>query len=364
MKQLLIALAMLLVPVAYADFDAEVEALAKQMNSTWDVLNAQTWTVQTWTVETHKKQLTIPPFDLMEFLNFKWCRVTQSEDSHILKANWSMYALDIACDDHSSFPIVAPNYLYGEYKYTVAKVWKDKYMWDYITIDFALPDNQVGTLVYGHTSTPLKVWDTLKAWELVWMYSPTWKTTWPHTHLELWVWGKNLTFDMREFNPKSLRLRVQRWRDSYDEPVIIYQQVKETVQEVWDLLFRTMKFIMWPEWLRLKAYHDWGNRCSIWYWTKAKSCSEVITQEVARSRFQEQVEWRLNKMKERFPWKTDNQYIALTSYYYNCPKVVEKVLLVKGINKNTWMTCTTAKGKFMKWLYNRRLKEWNMYNTP
>lgn len=356
MKLLLIALALMLMPIAYAtnDFNAQVEALAKEFNSdTWNV------TVVTWEVQ--KKQLTIPKFDLLTFLNFEWCKVTQNEHSHHTPKWGSMFAIDVACENHSDYTIVAPNYLYWDYQYTVAKVGKDKYLWNYVTIDFDLPDNKVGTLVYGHTSTPLKVGDKLKAWELLWMYTPSGKTTWPHTHIELWEWGKNLTFDMMEFNPKSLRLRVQRWRASYSEPNIIIGTVKETVVEVWDLLFRTMKFIMWPEWLRLKAYHDGGNRCSIGYWTKAKSCKEVITQEVAWSRFQEQVQRRLNKVKEMFPWKTDNQYIALTSYYYNCPAVVEKVL-TKWITKSTWMTCVTSQGKFMKWLYNRRVKEWNKYN--
>lgn len=342
MKHLLWAL-LFIAPIAYADLDLEVAKLAKEMNVA----------VETPTTETPKRIIKLPEFNIYTFLWFSGCRISQDEWSHIKKENGSMYALDFACG--KDFPIVAPNYLYWEYKYIVRRVGRDKYLWDYVTIDFALPDWS-GTLVYGHTKTELKVWDTLKAWELLWYYNPTWVTTWPHAHVELRKWGKNFTFDRKHVNPKSLRLRVQRgWASYGDEPIA-------AIKEVRDLLFRAMKFIIHFEGFRAKAYKDGGTRYSIWYWTKSFSW-EVISPETARQRMEVAVKDRLYIVNSDYPNATENQKIALTSLLYNCPAGYRKV-------KREWATktartrCSTSQGKFNRGLYNRRLQERDKYNTP
>lgn len=336
------------------DITSELEQLERQMNPA--VVNN--------VVSTGKRQIELPKFNLITHLWFNKdvCRVTQWEDSHILKANGSMYAVDIAC--WAEVIIVAPNYLYWDYQYTVAKVGRDKYLWDYVTIDFPMEWWAVWTLVYGHTSTPLKVWDKLKAWELLWKYSPSGKTTWPHTHIELWRWGKNITFDLMEENAKSLRLRVQRWRASYaDFPTTVWV-VKETVY--WTVAELATQLIQKFEWIKLKAYYDWRkgkNPCSIWHWTYANSCSEVITKEEADRRFYVALQKRINTVNADHPNLNNYQKSALVSLLYNCPSWYRTVTN-KWINRSNWMTCVTAQWKYLRWLAKRRAAEWEWYNTP
>lgn len=291
------------------------------------------------------KQVQIPSFDLVAHLGFTNCTMTQDERQHHTKKWGSMYGVDIKCPDHENVSIVWPKYLTGG-QYRVSRVWYDKYLWDYITIDFTGSDKSTMTLVYWHTQTTLKPWDRLKQWELIGKYKASGKTTWPHTHIELWKWGKNITFDMLKTNDKSNRLQIQRWRVTEEKPS--------------NLLFDTMNFILPNEWLRLTAYHDWWSRYSIWYWTPSHKW-EVITHEEAWKRFEKATQKRLVAVQEMFPNKTHNQYIALTSYYYNCPSQV-KHMSKNWITKARRMKCITAGGKKLTWLEKRRQKEWNKYN--
>lgn len=357
MKKILFCLAVLFLSIWFTNADniKELEEIEKLLTNTATHQEDDSTTKQVKT----KKQLTIPEFNLITHLWFNKdeCKMTQDEHSHHLLKWWSMYGVDIAC--WSDVTIVAPNYLYWDYQYTVAKVWRDKYIWDYITLDFPLWDWDIWTIVYGHTSTQLKVGDKLKAWELLWKYSPTGKTTWPHTHIELWKWWKNYTFDWHTQNPKSMRLRVQRWRASYADMPTVVAVVKETA---WDLYSILRNFLAKYEWLRLKAYHDGWTRCSIWYGTKATSCSETITYEEANRRLDEALAWRVEQIKRDYPTANVNQQAALVSLYYNCPSWYRWLAWYPTKAKRT--KCSTAWGKYLRWLYNRRLAEWDLYSTP
>lgn len=345
MKHFIVALLLLIPVTSYADsFNDEVRELSKQLSYYEQK-------------EEPKRQVEIPKFDLLQHLNLTWCKISQWEHSHVLKANWSMYAIDAAC--WQDYAILAPNYLYWDYQYTVAKVWRDKYIWDYITLDFPLWDWEIWTIVYGHTSTKLKAWDKLKAWELLGYYSPTGKTTWPHAHIELWKWWKNYTFDWHTQNPKSMRLRVQRWRASYADMPTVVAVAKETV---WDLYSILRNFLAKYEWLRLKAYHDGWSRCSIWYGTEATSCSETITYEEANRRLDEALAWRIEQIKTDYPTANVNQQAALVSLLYNCPSWYRWLGWYPTKVKRT--KCSTAWGKYLRWLYNRRVAEWDLYSTP
>ena len=356
MRWLILILALsLLWTFAYAnDIQSELQELERQMNPS--VVNN--------VVSTGKRQIELPKFNLLTHLWFNKddCRLTQDERSHHSPKWWSMYAVDIACWDMT---IVAPHYLYWDYQYTVAKVGKDKYLWEYVTIDFPMEWWAVWTLVYWHISTPLKVWDKLKAWELLGKYVPSWKTTWPHSHIELWRWGKNITFDLMEENAKSLRLRVQRWRASYaDFPTVVWV-AKETVY--WTVAELATQLIQKFEWIRLKAYYDWRskskNPCSIWHWTQANSCSEVITKEEADQRFYVALQKRIDTVEKDHPNLNNYQKSALVSLLYNCPSWYRTVTN-KWATRSNWMQCVTANWKYLKWLAKRRATEWEWYNTP
>ena len=358
---------LLLLPIttfATSSFDEQVAELEKQM--LWkpqEVIVVKLPEVKHWTKKTmtlpiqniaegdQKKIVKVPPFSLLNHLWFSEnnSRISQGEHSHHTAKGWSMYAVDVA---HSG-PIVAPKYEVPYY--TVAKVGKDKYLGDYVTLDFT----GAFTLVYGHTKTKLKKGDTLKAGELIGYYSPTGMTTGPHTHIELWREGKNITFDMKLVNEKSLKLRVQRGRATYaDGPEYIVQKVVEQST----LIKAARIFIAKFEGMHLKAYHDGSSRYSIGYGTISYA-GEVITAEEANRRFEQALEKRAKVVQADFPKANVNQQAALLSMMYNVPSWYYD-LLNNWVTEARWKSYRTFNKKVLKWLEIRRAAEWQLYNTP
>lgn len=125
----------------------------------------------------------------------------------------------------------------------------------------------------------------------------------------------------------------------------------------WKAYELSIKLIQKYEGLRLKAYPDYGG-CSIWWWTRAKSCKEVITQAEADRRIADVVHKVLKRVRSDFPNLTPSQQSALTSFAYNCHKGYESVrknwLYVHG------MWCRSAWGERLQGLVNRRFEESNL----
>lgn len=108
------------------------------------------------------------------------------------------------------------------------------------------------------------------------------------------------------------------------------------------------------EWLSLKAYPD-PKLCSIWYWTRAKSCSEVITQEEADKRLWGIVKQLTTRVQRDFPTLTSRQQAWLVSFAFNCEKWYRDVKKRWLIYHMHW--CRTASWVKLQWLVNRRLEE-------
>lgn len=125
----------------------------------------------------------------------------------------------------------------------------------------------------------------------------------------------------------------------------------------WKAYELSIKLIQKYEGLRLKAYPDYGG-CSIGWWTRAKSCKEVITQAEADRRIADVVHKVLKRVRSDFPNLSATQQSALTSFAYNCHKGYESV-------RKNWlyvhsMWCRSAWGERLQWLVNRRLEESNL----
>jgi len=362
-KNLLRLLLLLPIGTYASNFDLEVAELERQMLwKSQEIIVVKLPEVKHWTKKTvtlpiqniaagdeKGKVLQVPPFSLLNHLGFSQGRISQGEHSHHTAKGGGMYAVDIA---HSG-PIVAPKYEVPYY--TVAKVGRDKYLGDYVTLDFT----GAFTLVYGHTKTKLKKWDTLKAGELIGYYSPSGITTGPHTHIELWKEGKNITFDMKLTNDKSLKLRVQRGRATFsDGPQFVVEKVVEQ-----SVLIKTARlFIAKFEDMHLKAYHDGSTRYSIGYGTISYA-GEVITADEANRRFDEALAKRAKVIQSDFPKANVNQQAALLSIYFNVPKWYYD-LLNNGVTEARWKSYRMFNWNIAKWLVNRRNAEWELYSTP
>lgn len=125
----------------------------------------------------------------------------------------------------------------------------------------------------------------------------------------------------------------------------------------WDAYERSIKLIQKYEGLRLKAYPDYG-WCSIWWWTRARSCKEVITQAEADRRIAEVVHSVLKRVRKDFPNLTPPQQSALTSFAYNCHKWYESVRKNWLYVHSKW--CRSAGWERLQGLVNRRLEESNL----
>lgn len=213
MKKLLLLL-LLVIPVnSFASFDEEVYQLQTQWNDAFTGTDAVIEAISIIPPLVNNQPTT--EFNIIEFLWFDGsrCYVTQDEHSHILPKNWSMYALDIGCVGED-YNVVVPDYITGWY--TISKIGIDKYLGNYITLDFW----DWYTLVYWHTISNHKIWDKLYKWELIGTYKKSGVTSGRHSHIELWKNGTNITFDLLSGNKNSLKLRLQRGRAKPEESIL------------------------------------------------------------------------------------------------------------------------------------------------
>ena len=130
------------------------------------------------------------------------------------------------------------------------------------------------------------------------------------------------------------------------------ESVKEN--QFWTTYDLAIPLIRKYEWLALKAYPD-PKLCSIWYWTRAKSCSEVITQAEADKRLWSIVKQLVTRVQRDFPTLSSKQQAWLVSFAFNCEKWYRDV-------KKRWLSkhkywCRTASWVQLQWLINRRLEE-------
>lgn len=245
-------------------------------------------------------------FNIVEFLNFEWdCYITQDEKSHNTKKGGSMFALDISCKDKSFMLARVPQYITGWYY--VGRIWTDKYLWDYITLNFW----DWYTLVYGHTENyyNLKEWDRITMWMAIGKANISGKTTAKHFHIELWKWGRNITFDLLNENESSYKLRKQRgWLT--EEEIKIEEDIVKTAE---DKIKNTLEWFVWV--FNLTRYYSpvkWQSKYYMW----------VSREREIRMQCWCRKDWTCHEEDCVYPadWKplTENDiWVA-----YACPKVI------------------------------------------
>ena len=128
-------------------------------------------------------------------------------------------------------------------------------------------------------------------------------------------------------------------------------------KDIPDIVSLSLPFIKKYEWLRLSAYWDHGD-CSIWYWTRAKSCKEVISKEEADKRIYVIVEYLVQDVENNFPTLHTEWKIALVSFAYNCHSGY-KDIKKNGIERHS-LWCKKASGIVLPWLVIRRNEEAKM----
>lgn len=115
-----------------------------------------------------------------------------------------------------------------------------------------------------------------------------------------------------------------------------------------------MNLIHKHEWLRLTAYWDYKG-CSIGYGTRARSCSEKITQAEADRRVAEIVKQLLTTVQKDFPNLSAEGQGALVSFAYNCHSGYVSVRNNGLKHHSQW--CSTAWWVRLQGLVNRRAEE-------
>lgn len=126
----------------------------------------------------------------------------------------------------------------------------------------------------------------------------------------------------------------------------------------WEAYWIAIKLIKKYEWIRLKAYHDYWV-CSIWWWTRAKSCSEKITQAEADRRLWSIVQTITKNVQSDFPHLNSNQTAALVSFAFNCHSGYVDVKRNWIKYHSRWCKTVTIgwKKKTLAWLVKRRAEE-------
>ena len=279
------------------------------------------------------------------------CRISQNEDSHILKWNGSVYAYDIACGGKTE--IFAPDFFD---RYYIKNISKDNRLWNYIILR-----NWEYEIVISHIAVNdnINIWDRVNKKAKLWFTDLSGISTGYHIHTELWLRWKNIKFEKLrggnlEVNEKySLSLKEQRWWLSSIE-------INQTI----------LDFIAWFEGFSLTAYWDFS-KWSIWYWTSSYEW-EIITQEEANKRARKHIQY-IREKYDLFDLSLDKQK-AVTSFIYNVWGLSNKQLWL--IKNNYWRalwnnfklynkaTIINEKWKKVKkvlnWLVDRRNAEYNL----
>ncbi len=151
----------------------------------------------------------------------------------------------------------------------------------------------------------------------------------------------------------SLFLQETSFADSYRER----EEVLEKNDKMFELYKLSVQLIKKYEWFSEKAYFD-QNRCSIWFWTKAKSCSEKIDYSTAENRLKEYIDPLIHEVMIDFPDLHTEWQSALVSFRYNCPKWYADVKK-NGLSRHS-LWCKKAWLKVLPWLMKRRAEESKM----
>lgn len=118
------------------------------------------------------------------------CSISQSEDDHVSKARWGMYATDLACNFKEQ-GVYAPDYLNDMKEYIIESVWTDNLLWNFVILSFKdWFDEQMvwsSRWYFGHTvlDSKWKVGDIVRTWIRFARADLSGATTGWHTHIEL-----------------------------------------------------------------------------------------------------------------------------------------------------------------------------------
>lgn len=129
------------------------------------------------------------------------------------------------------------------------------------------------------------------------------------------------------------------------------------------------------EGLRLTAYNDGVGVPTIGYGhTKGVKYGTTITQKQADQFLIEDVNEHIITMKQLITTQLNqNQFDALASFHFNLGRyiLVNDKTLLRNINNRSWdkvsshlLQYSYGGGRFMQGLYNRRVKEVALFNTP
>lgn len=151
----------------------------------------------------------------------------------------------------------------------------------------------------------------------------------------------------------SLFLQETWFADSYRER----EEILEKNDRINELFGKSVQLIKKYEWFSAKAYWD-HNRCSIWFGTKASSCTEKIDYTTAEDRLKEYIDPLVREVMIDFPDLHTEWQSALVSFRYNCPKGYKKI-------KEKWLShhqywCRKASNIVLPWLVKRRNEEWKL----
>lgn len=141
---------------------------------------------------------------IQESFNIPNCRITQGSKEHQHKDNWSIYAIDMACEVWEAFKVKVPNTFR---QFTVDFVWKDKILWDYIVIK-----NENTRYVFWHTKAIDSIVEGKKveSGDILGVTNMSWVTKGIHVHTEKWIWEQNVSMTGPEVNEFSEKVCNQR----------------------------------------------------------------------------------------------------------------------------------------------------------
>lgn len=273
---------------------------------------------------------------IKEILWFDWCKTIQTEEQHILKWHWSVFAMDVRCTKWVSDKVYAP--LWKDV-YKIEEIWFDKRLWNYIILKHA-----EYRFVFWHTETGFKVWDKVKAWTHIGNTDKSWTSENFHLHFELWkndynISYKEMLWENTLFNMEhTYDLRKQRWW---------YIELQDTMNWLKDL-----------EWFRSCPYPD-NNRYSIGYGTISKKGNACITKEQAIELKRWNVDDILRVVYQNYFVPYHNQRIALASMLYNRWKN-SRIVRFHYRKTESWMKAYlkefikhNTSEKYVKWITKR-----------
>ena len=112
------------------------------------------------------------------------CSISQSEDDHVSKARWGMYATDLACNFKEQ-GVYAPDYLNDMKEYVIESAWTDTLLWNFVILRFKESDDIRWYFWHTVLVWQWKAGDTITTWVRFGKADLSWATSGSHTHIEL-----------------------------------------------------------------------------------------------------------------------------------------------------------------------------------